>query len=143
MTLDEKLYAILNRDSNRVEALGVPMLDRPNYLVGLYFGINYRENPEKDLVDIGNTFGEAMFISVKHNRFQGLVCKMSVPFPDLYCVCSETDKDHFIQDSILKMRDDNPKPILALYYNSKNKFWDYKAVPWLSSLNSKFSYVPN
>lgn len=128
VSLDEKIYYLINSDRYKVEAMGVKLFDDEDYLVGLYmFWDNYK-NPKHFLKDIVREFGEAYLYAPNKNSDPGLVCKMNFDEPNLSILVEKAKNYRDIKLDLLEMRASNPKPFLALNYDSKKKIWNYEPV---------------
>jgi hypothetical protein len=141
---DEKLYCLINPEaSTSIGAIGLKLLDRPDYLVGLFMFWNNVEDPVKFLEEMVKDFGEVRLFAPANFFHPSLVCKMCIDTP-LYVVLDDKSKGfrRFLLD-FLEMRASNPKPFISLRFNSERKAWDGKPIPYLSSIDSNFSLVPN
>ena len=84
MDLDEKIYCLLNplRDGI-IEALGLRLLERADFLVGLYYG--WQAYPKNDFIfEMAGLFVEASFICFQKEAPCGFASKMSIDFPYLH-----------------------------------------------------------
>ena len=127
----------------RTEAIGVRLLDRTDYLVGVYLFWNSFRNPRRFLEGVVRDFGEARLYAVDKKSPPGLVCKMSISVPSLGLLAEDSDDYYRINLDLLEMRASNPKPFLALYYDSGKKLWDCEPLLALRCVDSNYSYIPN
>lgn len=143
MNFDERVYCLKNPLRKGItEAVGVRLLDRADYLVGVYLFWNSLRNPRWFLNGIVRDFGEARLYALDKISPPGLVCKMSIDVPSF--VLPEDAPDYYrIKLDLLEMRASNPKPFLALYYDFKKRAWDYDPLLALRCVDSNYSYIPN
>lgn len=144
MDLDERVFCLTSPiEKNQVEAIGVNFLNRSDYLVGLYYAwINF-PNPQNFLCEVIKYFGEAKLYTPNRNLPPGLVCKMAIDVPCYDILDEKAENYRLIKVDFLEMKASNPKPFLALHYDSKKDYWDYRIVPYLDFINPNYSYVPN
>lgn len=144
MNLDERVYGLINpSDPRSIAAIGVRLLDRADYLVGVYLFWEQIQNPKSFLENVARAFGEARLHSFGKGTAPGLVCKMAIDVPSLVLLDERFEAYQDIRLTLLEMRASNPRPFLGLRFNDKERSWDYCLVPALSCLDSNYSYVPN
>jgi len=138
MNFDENAYALISPNDMSIAAVGVRLLDRPDFLVGVYMFWDNFKDARNFLKGIVQEFGEARLYAINKNYSPGLVCKMSVDLPHLVRV-----PDDRLQLELLAMRASSPKPFLGLRYSATNGAWAPKSLPALTCIDSNWSYIPN
>lgn len=138
MNYDERVYGLVDPHKRHYAAFGVRLLDRADFLVGVYLFWGHLRNPKRFLEGVVRDFGEAQLYATTTDRIPGLVCKMSIDVPNLI---------HFPDDDfrldLLAMRASNPKPFLALRYDTIRRAWDTKPLLALRCVDSNYSFIPN
>jgi hypothetical protein len=138
MNYDERIYGLVNPHDKHIAAVGVRLLDRADYLVGIYCFWDSFSNPRQFLQDTVRDFGEARLYAMAKNSAPGLVCKMSIDVPHLIQL-----PDDGLRLDLLEMRASNPKPFLALRYDTAKRAWGARPLLALRCIDSAYSYVPN
>lgn len=144
MNFDERVYCLLNpfRDWSPA-AFGVRLLDRADYLVGVYLFSNSGRDHKRFLDEVVRVFGDARLYSLDKNCPPALVCKMSLDVPNLI-VLDEAFANYFkLRIDLLEMRASNPKVFLSLSYDLNERRWHSKPLPALRCVDSNYSYIPN
>lgn len=144
MNYDEQVYCLVSPNDRRIAAVGVRLLDRADYLVGVYLFWSSIRNPRQFLRGIVQDFGEARLYAEKNSTYNpGLVCKMSISVPSLALLAEDTEEFRRLHLDLLEMRASNPKPFIALYYDVYKQAWDCHPLLALRCVDSNYSYVPN
>jgi len=143
MNFDERVFCLVSPYESKIGAIGVRLLDRADFLVGVYMFWSDVQDSKVFLNRIVRDFGEARLYSPSKSSPPGLVCKISVSVPSLVLVEEQCPGYHHLKLDLLEIRASNPKPFLALNYDSRKRAWDYKPLLPLSCVNSNYSYIPN
>jgi len=134
--LDERIFALPSRENEEViEGLGI--LDSvQRSLAGIYLSWHKRNTPRGFIQEISDYFGEAFFSTLDKKFPPGLVCRMKVSGSYLRQLSEETRDYNKIRLSLLEIKANNPKPTLALYYDTARMYWAYKPIMPLSYQNT-------
>jgi hypothetical protein len=144
MNFDERVYCLLNpfRDWSPA-GFGVRLLDRADYLVGVYLFWNGVGSPKRFLDDVVRVFGDARLYSLDKNCPPALVCKMSLDVPNLIVLDEAFHNYRKLRVDLLEMRASNPRVFLSLSYDLNQRRWNHKPLLALRCVDSNYSYIPN
>lgn len=143
MNFDERVFCLVSPYESKIGAIGVRLLDRADFLIGIYMFWNDVDDTKRFLNSIVRDFGEARLYSPCKTSPPGLVCKMSVSVPSLILIGEECPGYYRLKLDLLEIRASNPRPFLALHYDSRKRAWDYKPLLALRCVDSNYSYIPN
>lgn len=141
---DERVYCLMNPERpGRIDAMGVRLMGRPDFLVGIYLSWANVKDQKAFLWDVVEVFGEVRLCTLVHGFPPALWCKMSISVPYLRLLDEKASLFKKIRVALLEIRASNPKPFLGLSYNQETKLWEATPVAQLAGIDSNFDLIPN